>query len=374
MIILMVAVALTCCGLVMVYSASSFMAAEKYHDASHFLKRQAVYAFLGFGAMYAAMRTKYKTWRHLASPLLFVCIFLLLLVFVPGIGGTAKGAVRWIRFPGFNFQPSELTKIVLVFFMARSLDKRREKVKSFSSGFLPYMVLLTVLFVILLKQHDLGAALTLWGVAFAMLFLAGARLQYFLGVILLSMPFLVYAVCSESYRLDRIKAWIKPSAYHLGEGFQIIQSKLAMGSGGIFGLGLGAGKQKFLFLPEAHTDFILAVVGEELGLIGVVLITAMFFLLISRGIRVALGAPDNFARYLAFGIATLIGIEAFVNMGVVTAILPTKGLALPFISYGGSSLVATLFATGVLLNISSRVETVLRESNRGMPPGRPDAQ
>ena len=355
MIILMMAVALTCFGVVMVYSASSVMAAKKFHDGFYFLKRQGIYVLLGFGAMYVAMITDYQTWRRLAVPLLFLCLFLLLLVFIPGIGGTAKGASRWIKLPGFNFQPSEFAKIVLIMYMAYSLDKKQEKVRFFSTGFLPYMVLLAVLLGILLKQHDLGAAVTLWAVAFAMLFVAGARLQYFVSIILLATPILVYVIMFEPYRLRRILAWRDPWADPTDSGFQIIQSWLAFGNGGVFGQGLGEGKQKLFFLPEAHTDFILSVVGEELGLIGVLVIAAMFFLLVQRSIRVSLSVPDNFGRYLAFGIATLIGIEAFVNMGVVTGIYPTKGLALPFISYGGSSLIMSLFAIGVLLNVSSRV-------------------
>ncbi|SNB47816.1 putative lipid II flippase FtsW [Geobacter sp. DSM 9736] len=357
MIILMMAVALTCFGVVMVYSASSVMAAKKYHDGFYFLKRQGIYVLLGFTAMYVAMFIDYETWRRWAVPLLLVCLGLLLLVFIPGIGGTAKGASRWIRLPGFNFQPSEMAKVVLIMYMAYSLDKKQEKMKFFSTGFLPYMVLLTVLLGILLKQHDLGAAVTLWAVAFAMLFVAGARIQYFLSVVMLALPILVYVVMFEPYRLRRITAWRNPWADPTDSGFQIIQSWLAFGNGGIFGQGLGEGKQKLFYLPEAHTDFILSVVGEELGFIGVMVIAGMFFLLVQRSIRVALTSPDDFGRYLAFGIATLIGIEAFVNISVVTGLLPTKGLALPFISYGGSSLIISLFAIGILLNISSKARS-----------------
>lgn len=355
LVILLMAVALTSFGVVMVYSASSVMAVKKYHDGFFFLKRQGFYALLGFGAMGLAMSIEYEKWRTYAVPLLFGCMVLLVLVFVPGIGGAAKGASRWIRLPGFNFQPSELAKLALIFYMAYSLDKRQEKVKIFSSGFLPYMVLLAVLLGLLLKQRDLGAALTMGTVAILMLFAAGSRPRYILGMGVLAAPFIGYLVMTESYRLRRIKAFLDPWKDPTDSGFQIIQSWLAFGNGGILGQGLGEGKQKLFYLPEAHTDFILSVVGEELGLVGVLVICAMFFLLVQRGIRVALHAQDNFGRFLAFGIVTLIGMEAFVNMGVVTGLLPTKGLALPFISYGGSSLVVTLFAVGVLLNVSSRL-------------------
>jgi cell division protein FtsW len=355
LIILLMTVALTCFGIVMVYSASSVMAAKKFNDGFFFLKRQGAFAILGFAAMAIAMRIDYQQWRRLAVPLLVGCLLLLVLVFVPGIGGTAKGASRWLRFPGFNFQPSEMAKIALIIYMAYSLDKKQEKLRFFSTGFLPYMVVLAVMIAILLLQHDLGASLTLGVVSLSMLFIAGSRPRYILGMFVLAVPFLYYAIITKSYRLARIKVFLDPWQDPTNTGFQIIQSWLAFGIGGIFGQGLGEGKQKLFYLPEAHTDFILSVVGEELGFIGVFVIAAMFFLLVQRSFRVALQAEDDFGRFLAFGIAVLLGIEGFVNMGVVTGLLPTKGLALPFISYGGSSLIVTLFAVGVLLNVSSRM-------------------
>jgi cell division protein FtsW len=355
LIIALMAVMLTCFGVVMVYSASSVMAAKKFHDGFYFLKRQGVFALFGFGAMAVAMQVDYHQWRRFAVPLLLSCFLLLALVFVPGIGGTAKGASRWIRLPGFNLQPSELAKIALIIYMAYSLDKRQEKLKLFLAGFLPYMVILAVLLAILLKQHDLGAALTMGGVAVVMLFAAGTRPRYILGMGVVAIPFICYLVATKAYRMRRITAFLDPWQDPANSGFQIIQSWLAFGTGGLFGQGLGEGKQKLFYLPEAHTDFILSVVGEELGFIGVIIIAAMFLLLLHRSIRVAIGAEDNFGRFLAFGIAVLLGLEAFINMGVVTGILPTKGLALPFVSYGGSSLVISLFAVGILLNVSSRM-------------------
>jgi len=354
-IILLMTVALTCFGVVMVYSASSVMAAKNFNDSFYFLKRQGLFSILGFAMMAFAMRIDYQQWRRLAVPILLGCLVLLLLVFVPGIGGTAKGASRWLRFPGFNFQPSELAKMALIIYMAYSLDKKQEKLKVFATGFLPYMVVLAIMIAILLMQHDLGASLTLGVVALTMLFLAGSRPRYIVGMFVMALPFLYYAIATKSYRLARIKVFLDPWQDPTNSGFQIIQSWLAFGIGGIFGQGLGEGKQKLFYLPEAHTDFILSVVGEELGFIGVFIIAAMFFLLVQRSFRVALQAEDDFGRFLAFGIAVLLGIEGFVNMGVVTGLLPTKGLALPFISYGGSSLIVTLFAVGLLLNVSSRV-------------------
>ncbi|MSM40459.1 MAG: putative lipid II flippase FtsW [Geobacter sp.] len=354
-VILLMVVALTCFGIVMVYSASSVMATKRYHDSFYFLKRQGVFALIGFGLMYAAMSLDYHVWRKAAVPILLSCLALLVLVLIPGIGGSAGGAARWIRLPGFSLQPSEMAKIALIMYMAYSLDKKQDKVRFFSSGFLPYMVVLAVLLGLLLKQPDLGAALTLAVVSIVMLFAAGTRPTYIISMFLMVLPFLYFLVMNVDYRRRRILAFLNPWEDPSNSGFQIIQSWLAFGTGGVLGQGLGEGKQKLFYLPEAHTDFILSVVGEELGFIGVIVIAAMFFLLVWRTIRVAINAEDLFGRFLAFGIAVLLGIEAFVNIGVVTGLLPTKGLALPFISYGGSSLLISLFAVGIVLNISSRM-------------------
>jgi len=350
--ILLMAIALTCFGVVMVYSASSVMAAKRFHDGFFFLKRQGLFAIIGFAIMLLVMRVDYHVWKQLAVPALLLCLVLLGIVLIPGIGGKVGGSSRWIRLPGFNLQPSEMAKLALIMYMAYSLDKKQDKVKSLTSGFIPYMIVLMFLIGFLILQPDLGGALTLAAVAMTMLFAAGTRLTYILSMFLLALPLLAYKL-SRGYHKSRIDAFLDPWSDPEGKGFQIIQSWLALGTGGVFGQGLGEGKQKLFYLPEAHTDFILSVVGEELGFLGVVVIIGMFFLLVQRAMRISVAAPDTFGRFLAFGIAVLFGIEATVNMGVVTGMLPTKGLALPFISYGGSSLLISLFAVGILLNISS---------------------
>lgn len=354
MIVLMMAVILTCFGVVMVYSASSVMAAKRFHDGFFFLKRQSLYALIGFIGMGLAMHVDYHVWKKYAVPLFLGTFFLLLLVFVPGIGGTAKGASRWLRLPGFNFQPSELAKVALIMYMAYSLEKRQDKLKQFTTGFLPYMLILGMFIVVLLAQHDMGAALTMLAVAIMMLFAAGTKVQYILGMGLVALPGICYLVFTKAYRMRRITAFLDPWQDPTDAGFQIIQSWLALGTGGFFGQGLGEGKQKLFYLPEAHTDFILSVLGEEMGFVGVIVIASMFLLLVQRSIRVAIAAEDSFGRFLAFGISVLLGLEAFINMAVVTGLLPTKGIALPFLSYGGSSLIITLCAVGVLLNVSTR--------------------
>ena len=353
LIIMLMAIALTCFGVVMVYSASNIMADKRFHDGFFFLKRQGLFAVVGLIMMLVVMRIDYHLWKQLAVPALLLCLVLLGLVLIPGIGGKAGGSSRWIKLlPGFNFQPSEMAKLALIMYMAYSLDKKQDKVKLLASGFIPYMVVLMFLITFLVLQPDLGGALTLAAVAMTMLFAAGTRLTYIFSMFLLAIPLLAIKL-SRGYHKGRIDAYLDPWSDPSGKGFQIIQSWLALGTGGVFGQGLGEGKQKLFYLPEAHTDFILSVVGEELGFIGVVVIIGMFFLLVQRAMRIAVAAPDTFGRFLALGIAVLFGIEATVNMGVVTGLLPTKGLALPFISYGGSSLFISLFAVGILLNISS---------------------
>jgi len=352
LVIMLMAIALTCFGVVMVYSASSVMAAKRYHDGFYFLKRQGLFAIVGFTIMLVTMHINYHTWKQLAVPALLLCLVLLGIVLIPGLGGKAGGSSRWIKLPGFNLQPSEMAKMALIMYMAYSLDKKQDKVKTLATGFIPYMIVLMFLIGLLVLQPDLGGALTLAAVAMIMLFAAGTRLTYILSMILLAMPFLMYKL-SRGYHKGRIDAFLNPWSDPEGKGFQIIQSWLALGTGGVFGQGLGEGKQKLCYRPEAHTDFILSVVGEELGFLGVAVIIGMFFLLVQRAMRIAVAAPDPFGRFLALGIAVLFGIEASVNMGVVTGMLPTKGLALPFISYGGSSLLISLLAVGILLNISS---------------------
>jgi len=354
MYIMVTAVALTCLGVVMVFSASAVMADKRYHDGFYYLKRQGGFAVLGLFVMFLTMQFDYRRWKTLSVYALGLSLLLLLAVLIPGIGGTAGGSSRWIKlFFGLRFQPSELAKIALIMFMAFSLDRKQDKVKELGKGFLPYMAVLMILIALLLKQPDLGSAVTLCLVAFTMLFAAGTRTSHILAVLLISLPIFYKLVMDVDYRRQRILAFLDPWQDPLHGGYQIIQSLLAFGKGGLSGVGLGNGMQKLFYLPEAHTDFILAVIGEEFGLLGVVIVVCMFFLLVQRAFCVALAAQDTFGRFLALGIGALFGIQATFNMGVVTGLLPTKGLALPFLSYGGSSLLVSLFAVGILLNISS---------------------
>lgn len=350
--VLLLAVCLTCIGVVMVYSSSAIMAAEKFNDGFYFLKRQLVYMLVGFMLMAVATYFNYQNWRKLAVITLLGSIVLLAMLFIPGLGVRVGGALRWLKLPGFNLQPAELVKLGLVLYLAHSLTRKKEMVRSLTKGYLPYMIVLAVLLLLLLKQPDLGSAMIIAGVALSMLIVAGVRWLYILPTILMSLPVLYYLVMNVDYRRRRILAFLDPWDDPFDTGFQIIQSLVAFGKGGVFGQGLGIGEQKLFYLPEAHTDFIFSVIGEELGLVGVVVVAALFLMLVLCGIRIALQCEEPFGRNLAFGISLLLGLEAFVNLSVCMGLLPTKGLALPFISYGGTSLVVCLIAVGILLNIS----------------------
>jgi cell division protein FtsW len=358
--ILVLAVCLTCLGVVMVFSSSSIMALRDYGDSLHFLKRQGLYALAGFALMALMMRIDLETLRKAAWPILGICALMLVAVLVPGLGKKVGGAARWIKIAGITFQPAEVAKVGLVLFMAHSLARKQEKIKDFRCGFLPYMIILAVFLGLLLAQPDLGSALTLGIVAIVMLLVAGTRLRYLGGIALLALPVLYFMVMNVDYRRRRIMAFLNPWEDPSNTGFQIIQSWIAFGSGGAIGTGLGESKQKLFYLPEAHTDFIFSVIGEELGFIGVIVIAAMFMLLILRGLRTAIHAPNEFSSFLAFGITLLIGMQAFANMAVVMGMVPTKGLALPFLSYGGTSLVTTLASIGILLNVSNTLPGELR--------------
>ncbi len=358
--ILLLSVVLTCLGVVMVYSASSIMADKRYADGFFFLKRQGGFAIAGFVIMAVVAQIDYRHYRKFASFFFLISIGLLVLVLIPGIGTKISGAARWIRLPGISVQPAELVKITLVIFLAHSLSKKGERVREFMQGFLPYMLILGAIVGLLLAQPDLGSALTIVGVALVMLTVAGTRMRYMIGLAVLAIPALYFLVMNVEYRRRRIMAFLDPWDDPTNSGFQIIQSWIAFGSGGVAGNGLGESKQKLFYLPEAHTDFIFSVIGEELGFIGVFVISAMFLVLILRGMHTALASTDPFGRNLAFGISLLIGLEAFINIAVVLGMLPTKGLALPFLSYGGTSLWVTLCAVGILLNISSQLPEELR--------------
>ncbi len=353
--------ALTGFGIVMVFSAGAVFASKTYDDWTYFLKREAVYASAGLVAFYYGARIDYSVYRRITYPLLFAAM--LLLVAVLKLGPSINGAVRWFRWGPLSFQPSELAKFALVLYLSVLLARKAETVRSFSMGFLPPLLMTGVFLGLLLKQPDLGTAVIIGVTALGIMFVAGTRTSYILISVLLAAPIgWKIFITGESWRMKRLLAFLYPWEYRRDTGYQLYESLISIGSGGVWGQGLGQGHQKLFFLPEAHTDFILAVVGEELGMAGIMAVLAGFVVVAWRGLRASMRARDPYGCYLAFGITCLFGLQAIVNMCVVLGLLPTKGLPLPFVSYGGTALVVSLFMAGVLVNISTRAPEPSRMS------------
>ncbi|MDO8644013.1 MAG: putative lipid II flippase FtsW [bacterium] len=347
-------------GIIMVYSSSAILAQERYHQTYFFLKKEIVFVLIGFAGLFLAKEIPFSWLKKIIYPLFFIELILLLLVFVPGIGVKAGGATRWISLVLFKFQPSEAAKLVLILYLAYALAKKKDKIRSFLVGFVPPMALSGVLIALVLLENDLGNAMLMVATVFALFFLAGARLSYLLTEILLCIPTFYILIASVGYRRRRLLAFLNPWEYRDGSGFQLIQSFIAFQTGGFWGQGLGEGKQKLFYLPEAHTDFIFSVVGEELGFLGVAAIIFLFGFFLYRTFLISMRAKDLFSTYLAGGIAFLLSFQILFNMSVVLGLVPTKGITLPFISYGGSSLVMSMIMVGLLLNISSQEEETVR--------------
>lgn len=340
-------------GIIMVYSSSSIYAKEIFKDEMFFLKRHLSFVFIGTILTFLAMSFDYRLLKRWAKPILLFSYLLLILVLIPGIGTQIAGAKRWFRFGMFSFQPSEFANIALIIYMADFLSRKKNLLREdLYKGFLTPLLVLTVGVFLILAQPDLGSGFALGAVILLMLFIAGARIPHLASIIGLSIPVLYILIFSVAYRKARILAFLNPWADPKGSGFQIIQSNIALGSGGLFGLGLGQSKQKLFYLPAAHTDFIFSIIGEELGLLGTVGVCILFIILIIQGIKVVRNAQDIFGYFLSLGIILLVALKATINIGVSTGLLPTKGLPLPFISYGGSSLIFDILGIGLLLNVA----------------------
>jgi len=353
--VLMFAVmALICIGLVMIFSSSAVTASQKFDDgAYHFIKRQFIWALVGFIAMLITMRVDSPLIRRLAPAMLAVSAFFLVILFVPGLGIDAKGATRQLSLGGIiNFMPSELAKICLIIFLARFLADRIDQVQDLWSGFVPPLLIAGVVCGLVMVGRDLGTTMVIAFTVGMLMFAAGSQMKHLVISGAAAIGAVIAAIVLEPFRFQRIMAFMDPMKYADTTGFQIIQSLYALGSGGLFGVGLGRSRQKFFWLPEQYTDFIFAILGEELGLIGVMLLLTLFFIFAWRGFRIALKAPDTFTSLLATGLTTMILFQALLNMGVVSGSLPVTGVPLPFISYGGSSLLLNMISVGLLLNIS----------------------
>jgi cell division protein FtsW len=347
-------VALTLFGALMVFSASAVMATDKFGTSTYFLLRQLAWVGAGFVALVAMM---YLDYRRLSSPAVVFPALALQLMLLVGVlfADRSHHTRRWLHLGSASFQPSELSKIVLVVFLAYFLEQRSDEVNDLKHTLLPVGLVTGLSMALVVVEPDFGTALAIAMIVAAMLFMAGVRLKYFAGVGLLAAPVVYWLVFHSTYRHNRVLAFLHPYADPLGKGFQIIQSFIAVGTGGITGMGLMEGKQKLFYLPEPQTDFIFAVVSEELGFIGAVVLVVAFAIILWRGWRASAGCTSEFGRLLAMGLTVMVVGQALVNMSVVLGLLPTKGIPLPLISYGGSSLFVTLAAVGILLNISQDV-------------------
>ncbi|MCC6746675.1 MAG: putative lipid II flippase FtsW [Deltaproteobacteria bacterium] len=367
LVLLGAALLLVCFGAVMVYSSSALFASANYGNGTYFLRRHLIYAFAGLVALYAGWRIDYRRYARWVYPILGLSLLSLLLVVIPGIGTRVDGAVRWFRLGGISVQPSEPAKIALVIYLAYSLAKKRATMRIFSVGFLPHLCVAGMMALLILKQPDLGSAGILVLVTLLLLFVAGTKLSYLLISLLVCAPVVYQLIVGTPWRMRRLLAFLDPWAYRQDAGYQVSESLISVGSGGLFGLGLGDGKQKLFFLPAAHTDFIFAITGEELGLLGVLGVILAFLVILWRGVRAAVGAADLFGTYLAFGITAIFSLQALLHMTVVLGMVPTKGITLPLVSYGGSALVVAMYGMGILLNVAARHPAPVAEPSPAQP-------
>jgi cell division protein FtsW len=352
--LLIAVAALLALGMTMVLSTSYLYSQERYADGTYFFRKQMI--AMGAGAILLVVCSLLPPafYRRMAYPLLGLTFVILVLVLIPGIGANRGGARRWIMLPGFAFQPSELAKLAMVFYLAHSMAKKEETIQTFSVGVLPHLIVSGIFAGVLLLEPDFGSVLILTMLLYFMLFIGGARLRHLLATGLMALPVLAYVMMTAEYRLRRLLSFLDPWADASGSGFHVVQSLIAFGSGQITGRGLGESRQKLFYLPEAHTDFIYSVIGEELGLLGALAVLALFGVIILRGFQLTAKIEEPFEQYLAFGLTVLLGLQALIHMGVVMGLMPTKGLVLPFISYGGSAMVLNLMEAGILLGLSRR--------------------
>jgi cell division protein FtsW len=338
-------------GCALVYSASAGRGESLTGDHMHFLVRHLGVVALGLGMLCVVVQLPTSFWSRAAYPLLAVTALFLLLLFVPGLGRRVNGAMRWLSLPGLQFQPAELAKFSVVLYLAQSLAKKREKVTHFSQGFLPHVLVTGVIACLVLLQPDFGTAAVVYATLALMLFVAGVRARYLLALVFSGMPVVFLYVWLHAHAWNRLVAFLEPEQHRLDVGYQLFESLVAVGSGRWHGVGLGMGHQKLQFLPEAHTDFIFAVLAQELGFVGVVAVVAAFGILVGRGLWLARHAHVRFASHLAFGISCWLGLQALVHIAVTVALLPTKGLTLPFVSFGRTSILVSILAIGVLMRI-----------------------
>jgi cell division protein FtsW len=350
-------------GIVMVYSASSAVALKKFGSDYLFLKKQALFALVGIIGLVICRHFPYRWYRLLTYPLLALALFFLIAIQFTDFGFSAGGSARWLRFGPFSFQPSEFARFAMIVFLAYSLEKKAEKLKAFSIGFLPHILVFGAFAVCIFKQPDFGSILILGVLTWLMMFVGGVRCLHLFTSLIALLPVAYYFLINAEYRVKRILSFLDPWQYPADEGYQVVHSLMAFGTGGLWGTGIGKGHQKLFYLPEPHTDFIFSIIGEEIGLVGVLIIIGLYGLILMKGIQIAGNAPDTFGSLLAFGLTAAMGLQICINMGVTLGLLPTKGLTLPFLSYGGTSLLLNMASIGILMNISASLNTMPKKRN-----------
>ena len=341
-------------GIVMVYSASSAVALDKYDNGYFFLKKQAVSSFIGILALVICSHIPFRLYRVLTYPLLLFALGLLGAVLFSGFGVTAGGSQRWLQLGPLSFQPAEAARLSLIIYLAYSLSKKQDALHIFQVSFVPHLIVLLLFTVLLLLQPDFGSVMIFCALTWIMMFIGGVPLRYLITTLSALLPAVIYLLIREPYRIRRLISFMDPWQYPSGEGYQMIHSLMAFGTGGLWGTGIGQGYQKLFYLPEPHTDFIFSVIGEELGFWGVMVILCLYAVILWRGLRIGYECRDLFGMLMAVGITLALALQVSINMGVTLGLLPTKGLTLPFLSYGGTSLVINMACIGILMNIGVR--------------------
>ena len=333
-------------GVIMVYSASSMVAMKRFGSHTYFFNRHLVHALVAIAVLVCCRYVPYSIYRFLAYPILGIALVSLVVLYLPGVGHTVGGAKRWLRLFNLSCQPSEFARIAFIIYLAYSMSKKQERIKAFSIGFLPHMIVFGCFTVLIILQPDFGMEAMMALTAWVMLFVGGVRLSYLLGGLAAILPLAYYVLIHAGYRLKRLASFMDPWQHQSDAGYQVVHSLMAFGSGGVLGAGIGNGYQKLFYLPEPHTDFILSVVGEELGLVGVCIVTSLYLMILWRGTVIAMKAKDLFGMLLATGFTAAIGLQVCVNAAVTLGLMPTKGLTLPFLSYGGTSMIMNAVAVG----------------------------
>lgn len=343
-------------GIIMVYSASASISMQDYNTAFHFMKKQALFFFISLGVMFVTASLPYKLYKSISYIILFAAIGLLAAVLVPSLGREAGGAHRWLNLLGFTFQPAEFAKLALIIFMGYSLSKKQDLIGNFSVGFMPHAAVFGLFAVLIIVQPDFGTVVVLGLITWGMMFVAGVKITHLISPAPIFIPMAYFLIVKSDYRLERVLAFLNPWDDPYDTGYQITHSLKAFGSGGLTGKGIALGMQKMHYLPEPHTDFIFSIIGEELGLIGVITVLTLYLVLLFKGIDIAKKSKNMFGAVTAAGLTMYLGIQVIINTGVALGLLPTKGLTLPFISYGGTSLMINMAAMGILMNIGASQE------------------